>query len=309
MPLLPRPSDPRIDVVACTFRRPGLLARLIDALAAQRLDALRLNLIVVDNDPLQSARTVCAGAALRHAGLALRYVSVPQQNIALARNAGLAACSAELIAFIDDDEQPCADWLQNLYRAARDYQAELVFGPVLPDYHPATPAWLIAGGFFERPRHPSGSAMPLPEARTGNVLMSAALIQRCALRFDPALGLSGGEDSEFFRQLYLTQCKAVWCDEAIVSEAVPPERACERWLLRRSFRIGSVESCQARGRGAHSGLARICLKIVYLWARTLLELVPASLCSRAHRLRVWRRGAIGAGLIYGLLFGVFNEYQ
>jgi len=309
MSSLPNQSEMHVDVIVCTFRRPALLARLIDAIAAQHSADWRLRLIVVDNDPLQSAQTVLTDAMACHPSLTSVYLSEPRKNIALARNAGLDTSDADYIAFIDDDECPSPDWLSRLLSSARDFNAGLVFGPVLPEYHADTPDWLINGGFFDRPRHATGTPLPLAEARTGNVLIRADLIQTTGLRFDPDFGLSGGEDSVFFRSLYPLAGNAIWCDEAIVHEAIPPERSTARWLLRRRFRIGSVEACMAKQKMDAMVLARVVLKSCYLCLRTVVECLPAALCSQACLLQSMRRGAIGAGLIYGLLFGVFNEYK
>ncbi|TDR77818.1 glycosyltransferase family 2 protein [Paludibacterium purpuratum] len=309
MHLWQRPSESRIDVVVCTYRRPVLLAQLIEAIQAQRLSGLRVRLIVVDNDPDGSARQVVERASAQDAPVALCYVAEPRCNIALARNAGLNACNADFIALIDDDELPAVDWLSNLMAVAMRYAAGLVFAPVLPVFHPDAPRWLTEGGFFDRPRHATGTAVPLLEARTGNVLIRGSLLVASPLRFDPRLGLSGGEDYAFFRALYPSCQRAVWCDEAAVSESVPLARTNPRWLLKRSFRIGSVEASLARrGMTPHSP-PMLVLKTIYLAAKLCLDLVRAPLWPRARRLKSWRQGAIAVGLAYGLLFGVYREYK
>ena len=56
--------------------------------------------------------------------------------------------------------------------------------------------------------------------------------------FDPALALSGGEDTEFFAHLASQGAVMVWCDEAIATEPVPQDRLNLRWLLRRNYRVG-----------------------------------------------------------------------
>ncbi|WP_368855023.1 glycosyltransferase family 2 protein, partial [Klebsiella pneumoniae] len=38
--------------------------------------------------------------------------------------------------------------------------------------------------------------------RSGNVLFRRARVERLGLRFDPALGKTGGEDTDFFHRLH-----------------------------------------------------------------------------------------------------------
>jgi hypothetical protein len=54
--------------------------------------------------------------------------------------------------------------------------------------------------------------------------------------FDPRLGLTGGEDTLFIRQLLRGGRKIVWCAEAVIWETIPSEKLEARYLLRRAFR-------------------------------------------------------------------------
>src|SRR5204863_1272629 len=54
------------------------------------------------------------------------------------------------------------------------------------------------------------------------------------------LGLTGGEDTVFMRQLLRRGRKIVWCGEAVVREEVPPERLIPSFLLRRAFQRGQA---------------------------------------------------------------------
>ena len=56
-------------------------------------------------------------------------------------------------------------------------------------------------------------------------------------RFNPDCRF-GGEDTEFFLRMIARGRRFVWCAEAKVSEAVPPERCSRRYLLRRALHRG-----------------------------------------------------------------------
>ena len=74
--------------------------------------------------------------------------------------------------------------------------------------------------------------------RTGNTLVKRALIERTGLRFDPALGTTGGEDTEFFRVLGRAGAVMVVTDDAHIFEEAPADRLCRYYLRRRSLRKG-----------------------------------------------------------------------
>lgn len=230
-----------ISVCICTFRRPALLAALLDAVGQQNLGTLhaQVELIVVDNDPAHSARPVLQAWAAP-AGFSLHFVHVPEANISIARNTAVNKATGEWIALIDDDETPATDWLLRLVETQHRFNADAVFAPVVPRYLPGTPAWLQAGGYFDRTRFATGTPIDDRDARTGNVLIRAARLKTIPGPFDVAFGRTGGEDSLLFRDLQAQGCTFVWCDEAPVSEDVPLERANARWLLRRSFRVGQT---------------------------------------------------------------------
>ena len=218
-----------------------MLACLLDALGQQEFDHLEagVEVVVVDNDPDHSARSVLE-SWLIPTGFALVFEHVPEPNISVARNATVRMASGEFIAFVDDDEIPTPHWLRHLVETQRKFDADAVFGPVVPRYHGETPMWLRQGGFFERPRFVTGTLIDIQNARTGNVLIKAERLKRLKEPFDPSFGRTGGEDSLLFRRLLAEGNTLRWCDEALVFEEVPMERANAAWLLRRSFRVGQT---------------------------------------------------------------------
>lgn len=240
-------SAPRIDVCVCTCRRPRHLARLLDALAAQRLSGpFSLGLVVVDNDPAASAAPVVQAFSARTA-LPLRHAHEPLPNIARARNRACALAEGELVAMIDDDELPGTDWLAQLLRTLQASGADGVLGPVRPRYETPPPAWVVRGRFCERARHATGTRLLRPrELRTGNLLIRRASLLAEAGPFDEALGRSGGEDTDFFRRRLARGDTYVWCDEAPVWEAVPPERLTRGYFLRRAWVRGVVNAARVR---------------------------------------------------------------
>ena len=302
-----------ISVCVCTFRRPALLAALLDGLARQQLDepVAQLEILVVDNDPAHSAREVLQGW-VPPAGFSLRFAHVPVPNISVARNAAVAMARGEWIAMIDDDEVPQPDWLAQLLRLQRKVDADFVAGPVLPTYPADTPLWVIRGGYFESRRYPSGTRINEGDGGTCNVLFRAASLKKVNGPFDENFGRTGGEDSLLFRDLIAAGCSYVWCDEAVIHEVVHRDRTTVRWMLRRSFRIGQTF---IRGELYRlSGLARLA-QGSWLFARATLQLVVSLAlalawlpASRLRSFRWIRIAAAQAGKLTGLSRLQYLEY-
>jgi GT2 family glycosyltransferase len=193
-----------VDVVVgiVTHRRPASLQTLLERLAVLRFPgraAPSISVVVVDNSPDLEGRAVVDRASA--SGLVpVDYVPLGAGNIASGRNEVLrVACGqAPLIALIDDDELPDIEWLHHLLVARHRTAADVVTGPVVADYPAGAPEWLSRSGFHSMAGPSTGRWVD--EAYTCNVLVSRDLVRRLALRFDEALGVSGGEDQLFFRQ-------------------------------------------------------------------------------------------------------------
>jgi len=230
----------KVDVCIASYRRPHGLHRLLGGLEQLRLaPGVDVRIVVVDNDPEESARAVCDEAChwLRHP---LVYRVEKRRGIPQARNAALVVAMgrADFVAFLDDDEVPEPGWLAELLRVQGSHGADAVGGPVVPVFELPAPAWIER--FFERPRYRTGACLNV--AYTHNVLVSTRALAGLGGLFDERLALMGSSDSELFQRFARRGHRIVWADRAQVREFVPPSRARLRWLLQRSFRVGTSSS-------------------------------------------------------------------
>jgi glycosyltransferase involved in cell wall biosynthesis len=228
---------PHITICICTYCRPVMLERLLGVVSQQETGGIfNYSVVIVDNHAAQSAKPVVE--ACRGAGkIAIIYAAEPERNIALARNTALAHATGDFIAFIDDDEFPAPNWLLNLFRTRETHQVAGVLGPVKPHFELQPPQWLIKGGFYERPTHPTGFVMPWQECRTGNVLLRRDIVDSSEPPFRREFG-SGGSDQDFFRRMIERGYRFVWCNEAVVYEVVPPARWSRRFMIHRGLLRG-----------------------------------------------------------------------
>ena len=250
-------SPVTVAVCALTFRRPRGLASLLESLAA--LDDpgpdYRVRIVIIDNDPEQSARHAVEGAATSMPW-EIVYAAEDRRGIPFGRNRAVTmAGDADFVAFLDDDEIACREWLAELLRVQRSTAADVVTGTVLPAFETDPPTWMVEGGFFERGRYPTGHR--LGYARTSNVLIAAPVIAAAGpAPFAEAFALNGGDDTHFFMRANDQGFSIVWADDAVVHETVPPTRLSARWLLMREYRRGNTLSLCLRD--LHDSPSAVC---------------------------------------------------
>ncbi len=303
-----------LKVVVCviSYRRPAGLTRLLEALDRQcfgRSPAADFGVLVIDNDPEGSAGSTCDAARTRLLAQ-IDYRHEPRRGIPYARNAAVRQVgdSADFIAFVDDDEVPAPTWLDELLVVQARYDADVVSGPVIPHFEDPPPAWILRGGFFQRERRATGSAMTV--AHTNNVLVRTAVFRGMDRVFDESLALTGGSDTHFFLRVWRAGFKLVWADEALIREWVPGSRLTVPYVLRRGYRTGNTRGICERAFGRADGQWSVGVARAAWWIVKGTCLLPVSLLMGTHAtLRAMRVVCTGAGYFAGRFGLRFEEYR
>ena len=230
-----------ISICIPTLMRPVMLGRLLDSLVALDTGGAAVHVVVVDNDPSGSAEPTVR----RFESLIpnLVYQVEPRRGLATARNrlvAIAASLGSDYLIFVDDDEWVEPSWLLSFVRLAAACRADVLRGPVYPEYEEGTPPWIIASKFFDPPEYPTGT--PLRMTGTGNTMIRLDWLCKFDGPFDPRFDLMGGEDTHFFERIHRLGARFVWCAEAIAHERVPLSRCKVGWIIKRAFRIGVTYS-------------------------------------------------------------------
>lgn len=218
-----------------TFRRAERLTSLVAMIReeAAEVDAA-IRIMLVDNDPERSAMRVAAQ-------LDAEYLSEPTPGSAAVRQAALdEAMQDELVIMIDDDLVPEAGWLAGLVDAWRAHRPAVVMGFVRYVWPEGTDPWIAAGGFMRRTRFPTGAR--LSALATGNVLIDATLVRALDVRFDVHLGLSGGDDLAFGRELLAAGGTIVASAESVARDDIVVERTTMAFVRKRAICQGQVRA-------------------------------------------------------------------
>ena len=227
---------PHLIIGICTFRRPEMLRRCLASVLAQECpEGWKVEIVVVDNDA-QSDLAEMISRAFPDPKYPIRYFIEPRRGIPHARNAvcrHALSVQADLIAFIDDDEEADPGWLMAYARGMATYEAQAYTGPVRYIFPPGYEDWLANKGFAET-KH----GALLKRAATANVMFRTSVLgpEGEPLQFDTNMALTGGSDTDFFMRLVHQGGRIVYLSDAVVSEAVVPNRLTIRWRLKRQYR-------------------------------------------------------------------------
>lgn len=228
-----------VDICVCTFQRDSVTETLASLMTLEVPAGIAARVIVVDNDVAPSAQARVAAFA-EQAPLPIRYLHAPAGNISVARNAALDAAEGRFVAFIDDDETATPGWLAALLHESTTSGAAVVLGPVAPEFDASAPAWVRAADLHAtRPVWRGGE---ICTGYTCNVLIDRTHPALAARRFDPMLGQTGGEDTDFFSAAHRDGARIAFAPDAVVTEAVPLIRTSFQWLARRRYRMGQTHS-------------------------------------------------------------------
>ena len=305
-------SKVRVTVAIPTYKRPVTLDRLIVIVRQQAIDLDEVTggstkILVADNDPHGSARSVVENYSGIH------YLSVLEPGIAAVRSACLVAATGDVLQFIDDDEEPEPNWLSTMVGCWVELgRPTALAGSVVAKFYTPPSEWVAAGRFFERSRPPTGTL--LAAAPAGNLLLHLQEVRRLGVVFDESLGLRGGEDTLFTKQLIAAGGQIRFCRDGVIHDLVPDDRNNREWVLRRARHHGNTASIVAlwETKGLQRWLIQSSL-VISGFARYIAGVSAAALGrvigSAERNARGWRLAERGLGMLSGAVRQGPAEYE
>ena len=241
------PQSPRLSVILCTYNpRLDLLERALRALAGQTLPQDAAEVIVVDNN---SAPPVPAESVTRWRPGA-RLIREPRQGLSFARAAGIAAASAPVLCFVDDDNVLHADYLAQAVRIADARPDVGAFGgkahgelerAVNSGFRAFLPYFgvrdygdepIIGEGDAWGPWEPIGAGMCVRRAAAAAFAESVSGDGRAAALGRSGASLMSGEDSLFTRIAHQMGLRAGYFPELELTHVITAPRLTYKYLAR-----------------------------------------------------------------------------
>lgn len=227
-----------------TYKRPEQLKLTLQSLVNQTSD-IKFAVIVMDNHEDAEGADAAKSFMSSH-GLDGIIILAHDRGNCHAYNAGWKTALSEFknfqyLAVIDDDEAADPCWLEELVKAAKIYNADIVGGPQLQQFEAdAEDIWKRHPVFL--PHYEETGSVPILYS-SGNVLISRHVLDHMpSPHLDPLFNFIGGGDSDFYSRCKLEGFTFAWCNTAPVLEDVPSQRATFKWVNARSLRNGSISS-------------------------------------------------------------------
>jgi len=223
---------PDVSVVVPTYNRQHLLARTLSSLRQQDVGPIRYEVIVVDNDSSDDTPTVVA--QYRQAWPDLHYFREPRRGVSHARNTGIGAARADIVAFTDDDVEPQRTWVASIKQALDAHpEVDCIGGRIDARWTTAPPSWLTSS--FWGPlalQGPKGDSPYVDASCASRCLMTANF----ACRRPALLEVHGfspdylrDEDRELQLRLWRAGKRGLYVDSVVVTTEVPPERLTKQY--------------------------------------------------------------------------------
>jgi len=228
-----------ISVIILTYNRCNQLIRCLDKLYGQGYD--NFEVIVIDNGSTDKTIEILKSQSYPRLKI---FENKEKANFSQARNIGIELASGDIIAFTDDDCVPADNWLSQIDKDLREYEA--VGGIVLPYkqlhypgwWHPEM-GWMVG---FSVPGHYDERAGRICYPQTANLSIRKSVLekekfQEMSVNFHngESVYYSGREDVELWRRLRIKGYKIHFNPALIVYHDIPQERLDWNYLKKRAF--------------------------------------------------------------------------
>ena len=243
MELIKKSDIEYIVIACCTYKRPKQLDRMIDSLNKINYPTnIKTKILIIDNDIEESAKTVTEKYSNI---LNISYIKEDKKGLSNARNMALKEAiniGASHLAFIDDDEIADINWLINHIDFYNNFENIYISsGPTYKKFEGNYPDYIINNKIFKvRIRKILGKIRQT--CASGNVFFPLNIIKENNIYFSSTYNNSGGEDTDFFSRLSNLGYQIGWNCNAVNFEIVDKERANLKWILKRAYNNGYINS-------------------------------------------------------------------
>lgn len=271
-----------ISICICTRNRQEGLKKLLDSLIEMQTPPdTRVTIIVVENDlEAHSEKTVKEFSSASK--LRISYFLETRQGIAFARNRSVKeAEGCDFCCFVDDDQVVAPDWLIELIKCQKEFDADGVWGPNPPIFNNKVPSYIR---LFHMPEMYEYGTI-VKEAFTNCLLLRKKYLDRIDGPFDLRLNFTGGEDSYLTYLISTIGGVIRYNPKAIAYENIPNNRTTIKYVIKRAYKRSNtglfVKSLVGNEFSKLSALPKLTRKFCY----GFLIVIPFIIFGKANKLK------------------------
>lgn len=247
-------AQTQLDVIVPTYNRETLLRKTLQSFTVAAIpDSLAITIVVIDNNSSDGTAHLVRDLQSAYP-LPLRYIRETEQGSSQSRNAGITASHADLIGFVDDDEEIEPNWFEVIAREFQDPEVQFIGGPYDANWVSPTPDWLPPGYHSVIGAIPAKRRGPIDPQFGANLMGGNAVFRRTVFDqvglYSTALGRSGKgllseEDADMQRRLEKARVFGMHVPDLVIRHYIAPERLTRsyhrRWVFWRGASQGVLD--------------------------------------------------------------------
>lgn len=246
-----------ISIIICTRKKNENLIKCLRSLKHFGLK-YKFNLIIIENNLKKTLKKIDLKKLNLKNNFKIFYHTEKKIGIPFARNKGLKILKkvkSDFVCFFDDDCEISNNWLNEMIKTQKKYDADIVTGPQI-----SKSKNILLKALERKNKHLS----EVKWAATNNVFAKVKIILDAKLWFTQKLKNIGGSDQLFFLKLYNQGCKIIWNSNSKVFEQKNIERENFTWFVKRNVRYGTSSIIIFQELyGKYSGIYFCILKFIY----------------------------------------------
>lgn len=224
-----------ISVIIPVYNVAEYIDRCVESLLSQTYS--NIEIILINDGSKDTSSEVCHRLSDLHEDK-IKVIDQENKGVSAARNAGLDIASGEYIAFVDADDWVSEDYLEKLYTAIIDNDADLSICAHVMDYDSGKSVYMrrISGGAYTVAEYIGVQGIGMPNIWVS--MYKANVIQNNNIRFDSYL--RKGEDILFICS-YMSKCSKIFAiDDAMYHYYQRSNSACGEY--RKYVALGAIKT-------------------------------------------------------------------
>jgi succinoglycan biosynthesis protein ExoM len=294
----------KISICTCTRNRQKGLKNLLESLNNLKAPPnANIKIIVIENNFKNLSEDIVKAFAST-SRFNTRYFLETRQGLAYARNRSVReSIGSDFCCFVDDDQIVASDWLFELVKCQREFDADGIWGPNPPIFSNIVPSYIRQ--FHTLKLFDYGTIVTY--ASTNCLLLRKEYLDKINGPFDIRLNYSGGED--IYLAYLISKLGGIirFNPNAIAYEIIPNDRTTIKYIVRRSFRNANTDYFVKYLINENFNKIKIFLKLVLRLGFGLLIVIPFLLFGKSNSLKglIKISNAVGG---FSFLMGRKNQF-
>ena len=299
-----------LTLIICTYNREKYIGNLLESIVRNDYPKDQYEILLVDNNSIDSTPEICKRFAELHPEVAFRYVQEHEQGLSAARNKGIREANGDIIIYVDDDALVDEHYIAYFAEFFDEHPEVMAAGgPIEPLYETCEPVWmtpytkaLLCGWLnygnqvreYPSGRYPGG----------GNAAYRKEVFEKVGF-FNTALGRKGtslmaSEEKDIFDKMHTLGMPVRYIPGPVLHHIIPQTKLERPYFDRLTLQIGISERNRTKAISAGKYLKRLFFEGIK-WGGTLVLLCGYVL--QGHPMKGWKLVLFRKNVTKGLLCG------